>query len=178
MIKKNLISLIALIISCISLYLLLFKNNIDKKVVFVETGKLYEQFKLTKEYNLKVEEIIKTRKVIVDSLYDKVRAIALETQNKTKPDESDMQKGRMLEEEYLYKKNEFEKENESTINDYNAKIWNQLNQYINDYGKENNYSYILGASGQGNIMYGEKNIDITDKLIEFVNTKYSGENKK
>lgn len=75
---------------------------------------------------------------------------------------------------YLIKENQFNQENQGLFDQYNEQIWKQLNQYIEDYGRDNGYDYLLGASGQGAIMYANEAQDLTKEIIFYVNNKYSG----
>jgi outer membrane protein len=49
-----------------------------------------------------------------------------------------------------------------------------MSQYINDYGKKNNYDLILGADGSGTLMYSKAKYDISEEIIIFINNKYKG----
>lgn len=48
-------------------------------------------------------------------------------------------------------------------------IWQELNKRIEEYGKKMGYKYILGANGDGSIMYGDEAEDITEELIKYLN---------
>lgn len=49
-----------------------------------------------------------------------------------------------------------------------------INAFINDYGKENGYNLILGATTMGNIAYGQKELNITERLVKVLNQNYVG----
>ncbi|MEO6302758.1 MAG: OmpH family outer membrane protein [Bacteroidia bacterium] len=168
---KNIIIGIALITGITGLVLSL--NHPVTEVVYVDMGKLYDGFALSKELNTDLEKIIKARKTISDSLYEDLRSQTQELKSKEKKTVEDIQGLAKLEEEYYYKQQQFEKDNHSTSTEYLAKIWNQLNQYMQDYGASKKYTFILGANGQGNIMYGEKSKNITDEVIIYVNNRYN-----
>ena len=53
-------------------------------------------------------------------------------------------------------------------------VWNRLNTYIQEYGKEHNHKIILGTQGDGNIMYADDFNDVTSQLVTYVNSKYEG----
>ena len=53
-------------------------------------------------------------------------------------------------------------------------IWAQINQYIKEFGEENNYDIIIGSNENSSIKYGNSKYDITHKVIEYINQKYSG----
>ncbi len=51
-------------------------------------------------------------------------------------------------------------------------ILQQMNAFIQDYGKKQGYLMILGANGQGSLLYAEESIDITDEVIKLINQGY------
>lgn len=66
------------------------------------------------------------------------------------------------------------------MNDYlrdqvSQQVWNRLNVYIKEYGLKNDFTYIFGTQGGGNVMYAKEALDVTEELLEYVNAKYEGE---
>lgn len=57
---------------------------------------------------------------------------------------------------------------------YTADLWKQINESVSDYGKENGYDFIFGASGDGSLMYAHTANDITPDVIQYINRKYEG----
>jgi outer membrane protein len=57
---------------------------------------------------------------------------------------------------------------------YTADIWKRINEEAVNFGKDNGYDYILGAAGNGNVMYAKEQLNVTDEFIEYLNQKYSG----
>lgn len=55
------------------------------------------------------------------------------------------------------------------------KLLKQINQYVKDFGEENGYDYIFGASGNGTLMYAKDKRDITQEVLKYINKKYEGE---
>ena len=53
-------------------------------------------------------------------------------------------------------------------------ILNQIDSYILEYGKKNNYKYLFGVTDNGNILYADEADDITDIILEELNNKYEG----
>lgn len=51
-------------------------------------------------------------------------------------------------------------------------IVSQVNTGIQEFGKQNGYSYILGASLDGNVLYADSLVDVTDQAIKFLNENY------
>jgi len=55
-----------------------------------------------------------------------------------------------------------------------AGVLNQVNSFVESYGKKNNYKLIFGTTLSGNILYGEEVIDITEEVIQELNNNYDG----
>lgn len=175
--KKNIV-LASTFLIALSALVMGFVNRKNEKFVYVDMGKVYSEFRLAKELNASLEQVLKTRRHITDSLFADLQ---MRTQNvKTQKNKSmdDIQQLAKTEEEYYYKQQQFEKDNQAVSAEYNSKILNQLNQYIADYGKEHHYSFLFGATGQGNIMYADQSQNITQQVIDYVNNRYDDKIKK
>jgi outer membrane protein len=55
---------------------------------------------------------------------------------------------------------------------------NRINEYVEAYGKQKGYMYVLGANGSGNIVYADKSRDITDIILKGLQEEYEKEHKK
>ena len=175
MIKNALIG-IAFVGSVASFVISMYNQNV--KMVYIEMGKVYEEFQLSKELNKELETILASRKQITDSLFETLRKNTQDIKYQEKKSKEDIQKLAKLEEEYLYRQEQFQKENQTTSSEYNTKIWNQINQFVQDYGKEHKLTMVFGANGQGNIMYGEGGINETSAVIEYINNRYNDKTRK
>ena len=49
---------------------------------------------------------------------------------------------------------------------------NKINDFIQTYGKKNEFELIIGITKTGNVLYGNEGIDLTDEIIEGLNAKY------
>jgi outer membrane protein len=164
----NRINTIILYTLSLSMILFLLYTNLTKsKVVYVDNIQLFSEFKMKKELEKKYKEVESIRKSILDSIYNEIRI-------KVEVKDANSESIDLLKKEFLLKKETYERENSETMTQYNEQIWNQLNEYTKQYGKENNYEFIFGASGQGVLMYAEDSKNITADLLEYVNIKYSG----
>jgi outer membrane protein len=53
-------------------------------------------------------------------------------------------------------------------------VLNQVNSFIENFGRDNGYDIIVGTTLSGNVLYGEKQIDITDAILKSLNESYRG----
>ncbi len=171
MIKNALLSIA--FIAGISGFVISMYNH-DTKLVYIEMGKVYNEFSLSKELNKGLEDVFKKRKLVIDSLYEDLRKQTQELKFLEKKTINDVKRVAKLEEEYYYKQQEFEKQNQTTSAECDAKIWNQINQYIKDYGKSHDYTFMLGANGNGNVMYASESKNVTQDVIQYINNRYNG----
>jgi outer membrane protein len=139
-----------------------------KKFGYVTTIKVFEEFKMKKDLEDQYKKIQIIKQTYLDSIKLNIQTLSL--QNLREQELKIAQSKRA----YLLKENQFAKENENLYESYNDQIWKQLNQFMEDYGKEKNYDYILGASGQGTLMFAEESNDITKEVIEYINLRYAG----
>lgn len=55
-------------------------------------------------------------------------------------------------------------------------VLNQVNGFVEEYGKKQGYDIILGTTLSGNLLYGREAIDITEEVLQALNENYSGKN--
>jgi len=143
----------------------------SKKIAYVNTTLIYDGFKLKKELEDKYKKVQLARQNLLDSIKFKIQYISIKGNALTEADKVQVNE---LQRSYLYKEKEFSDDNEATAAQYSEQIWKQINQYLDDYGKENGYDIIFGATGQGNIMFAKQKDDISKEVSEYINTRYSG----
>ncbi|MGZ5551560.1 MAG: OmpH family outer membrane protein [Nitrososphaeraceae archaeon] len=143
----------------------------SKKYAYVNTTLVYDNFTLKKELETKYKTVQLVRQNLLDSIKFKIQYLSIKGKDLSENDKTQINE---LQRSYLYKEKEFNTDNEATAQQYSEQIWKQINQYMDDYGKENGYDCIFGATGQGNIMYAKENDDITKAITDYINNKYSG----
>lgn len=57
-------------------------------------------------------------------------------------------------------------------NELTTKVLTTINDYIHEYGVQNNYKLILGTTEDGSILYGDEADDLTNKILEELNAAY------
>lgn len=140
-----------------------------KKIAYINTNELFNSFKMTREIDKEVKKVEEIKQHVLDSLADGLKRIQ---SGIVKVDE---QRFSFLTQEFMIKRNQFADEISRMKQSNVEKIWKQINQYTADFGKQENYDIILGANGQGSLMYAEDNVNITKEVIEFINRKYEGD---
>lgn len=169
MIKKITLAVtVILIIGC----LMSFMSFGHLKVVYVNTYSVYNEFKLKKELEDKLKRTQLTRKVLLDSLRVKIQMASIKLDRSD--DRTFYAQLDKMKEGYYTKEKQYAEDNALQSQQYTDEVWKQLNQYIKDFGSEKGYDYIIGANGEGNLMYAKEQNDVSKELIQFVNEKYAG----
>lgn len=54
-------------------------------------------------------------------------------------------------------------------------VLEEINVYLKQYGKEKGYTFILGATDSGNIVYAAPGTDISEEVLKGLNAQYDGQ---
>lgn len=153
------------------------------RLAYVNLDKVYNDFEMKKELEKKLTTVQDMRKRQLDSLELGLNILSRTLQNfemsgNKKGLEERMPEFEMLRQEYLQKQQAFEQDNQAMTQQYSEQIWKQINQYVKDFGKNKNYTYILGGDGTGSIMYAQEGNEITADVLAYVNESYKGSGGK
>lgn len=132
-----------------------------KSTVVIDSFKVFEGFQLKKDYDAKIEKEFAAEKAALDSVGYKFNTLK-------DPLEIDV-----LKKQFVLKKRQFDEKFQAVSQKYTNEVYERLNSYIKEFGKKNNYGVIIGSNGQGNVMYRDDAMDVTEKLVVFINEKYS-----
>lgn len=157
--------------------LLLFSFCGQKKSAYVNIPVLFNEFEYKKELEKEVTQIQNNRKFILDSLQTNLKMLSNKL-NLDKGNKDLIAEFQTAREILFEKKSVFEEEEAEMIKQSDEKIIRQMNAYIKEYGKENKYDIIFGATTNGNIMYADTTMDITKDVILYLNAKYKGAKTK
>lgn len=138
------------------------------KQAYINSAEVFNAFLGKRELEADLEQLRVSHKSVLDSLLMDIDLL----QNKLNSKNQDT----LARQKQLYQSLErefFDKEQEQT-SIYDKRIWTQINQYVQDYGQERDYTLIWGADGGGNLMYADKSMDISKEIIQYINQKYEG----
>ncbi len=75
-----------------------------------------------------------------------------------------------LEDELLVKQEKLSAEYQEKSKKFDEIIWGEINRVLADYGKKKGIDFVLGAKGDGNIMFAADRCDITEDVLEYMKT--------
>lgn len=134
----------------------------DQKIVYVDNEKLFDNFQMTKDLKKIGEVEFNSRKAEIDSLYLKVQG------NLNESEKASLMKS------LISKREEFDFFNQTYASNEAIKIWNRIDSYVVKFSEEKKYKIIIGANSKRDVLFADKEIDVTQELIDYVNTKYEG----
>jgi outer membrane protein len=173
---KIILSVLALVVAAESAILL--KDHFSRsEYAFVEISALYKDFALKKDLDKQFEAIVSSKKNVLDSIELELNVISekLKTMKENAPGFKESYKEFDLKrQEYYLRMESFEKEKEQVGQQFTDQVFARLNEFIKQYGEEEQYKYIFGADGSGSLMFADKGEDITADVKEYINEKYSG----
>lgn len=145
----------------ISLYL--FKR--DKKICYVDTVKVFNDYRMKLELEKKEEPVLLGIKSRVDSLKYLHDALM-------RSSSADQGEIKQIEMQVMQLSDAFKKEYSRSNSDINEKVWKSLNPEIDAFAQREHIDLLLGANGMGSVLYGSDVTDLTKKLTKFVNDRY------
>lgn len=160
MLKKNIISIVALLVG--STAIVLHFANKKQQVVYADPELLFKGFNMTKEFEKKEAAVI-----------DRYRS-QLDTISKMIESAKNIGEIPAIEKQYVDLKQEYSTYYAASMDKINKAVWPRLNEYIMMYGKEHKINVLVGANGTGSLLYADEKLNITNALIEFINKKYEG----
>lgn len=173
MLKKEIV-LPAVISLVIGIATFLSVKLTETENAYVINADVYNSFELKKELEARMTATQQQRKNILDSLALRLEMRAQTYRLNGASDTLEANAIRSLQQDFYMRQQQFEEDNTRMVAEYEEQIWKQLNQYAQDYGKENGYSIVFGANGDGGIMYGDQAVNVTEELKEYANEKFNG----
>lgn len=168
------VSILALILSIVALFI----KPSSSDLVYVDINKLIDGYERTKIEKGNFEKKATQLQTNVDSLItnwqDELKLYEKERANMTKLELE-------LKQELLSNKqqqiNNYQQAIQKQIQEEDQKatqtVMNDINDYLEEFGKKNNYKIIFGASGSGNIMYADESSDLTKVVLSGLNQEYN-----
>lgn len=165
--------LIAILFSVLAFW----KASKSHTVAYVRMEDLYNSFTMKQQLEKKLKDTEQARKFLLDSARLKLQVMDNDFRQLPKADTSALLQYSTKQKEYYAMQQQFDEDNQRLAQQYTDQIWAQINQYAKDFGKENDYDFIFGATGDGALMYANEGTDVTEAMKIYINSKYQGNTK-
>lgn len=155
----------------------------QQKIAFIDNGKVINDYQMTIDIEEKFKKKNEVFKVRMDSIGKsfQMEAQAFQAQEQklsAKVREEVYQnltrKQNGLQQQFQYEQQQMQQMYNVEMDSVNSKV----NTFVNDYGKKNGYTFILGKNGAGSVMYGKEANDISEAVTKAINADFGGEDAK
>lgn len=150
--------------------------NAREKIVYVDTGKLFQSYSEAIDINKKLEQQAKQYEANIDTLmlevqkalqdYEKNAPTMEMSQRITREHEIDEKRATLQRYQVAVKEKLEQQRNEEFTS-----VVQTVNNFLEDYGKRKKYRMILIANPSGAIGYAQEGTDITADIVEELNHK-------
>lgn len=152
-----------------------FYNN--QKLVYIDSNKLLAGYRGMIDAQADFQKKSQTWKANVDTLMAEVQRSIMDYE-KESPKMSAKEKE--LSRELIKTKQKQLQDYQRAIQEQSAQkdqemtqqVLVKVNTFLTEYGKSKDYNIIFGATTSGNIIYAEEAMDITDEVLELLNSQY------
>lgn len=176
--QKNTLTIVWLsMLSAAVLFIFYMQFGKSQELVYIDNNKLLNNY----QGMLDAREVFQSKATVwqanIDTLMSEVQKSIMDYEKESGKMTA---KERELNKELIRTKQRQLKDYQVAINEKSGNEDQQITQgvltvvntFIEEYGKQNNYKLILGATNAGNIVYAEEFMDITDEVLEQLNAQY------
>lgn len=155
----------------------LFMSCQQQKIGFVDNAKLINDYQEKKDLEDKLQIKINAFQKRTDSLRKTFQLEINEAELKArKMSQSDLQKlsqelqqkEQVLSQRVQFEQQQITQESQAT----NDSLIKKVKKFVQDYGKSNGYTYILGSNEAGSVMFGQDKNDLTQTILDALNKSY------
>lgn len=142
----------------------------QRKSGYVNIQEVFNQFEYTKQLKREFDIVRSARQNKLDSLNFELKVLAQKLQ--TGKNNELAASFEVKRKDYLYSKEMFEEDNQALSEKYDDQIHNQMQSYIVDFGKDNNYDYVFGTEELGAVLFAREQFNLTDEVVKYINKRF------
>lgn len=149
----------------------------QEKIAYVDNVKLMDAYQekidIETKFKEKAEVLGKKRDSISQAFQAEAQAFQTKAQNMSQSKAQEeyaqfQQRGQQIGQQLQMEDQQLQLAGQTEMDSVVSKV----KEEIQNYGKTNGYSYILGGGDGGSVLYGKESHDITDAIITLLNDKY------
>ena len=150
----------------------------QQKIGFVDNSVLINEYQERKDVEANLNTKIEAFKTRTDSLRSAFELEIKEAELKARTmsqsaiqtlSQELQQKEQLLSQRVQFEQQQIAQESQKL----NDSIINRVKAFVQDYGKSNNFNFILGSNEAGSVLYGEEASDLTQGILKALNENYS-----
>ncbi len=168
------------IISVFAFVLVLVSCQEQQKIAFVDNAEVVSKFNkkvnFEKKFQAKIEKFNKKadsfqQAIQIEAQLFQAKSASMSKKKAETEYQALLQKKQMQDYQLRAEEQSLQAEGQKEIDT----LVKQVKAFVKDYGKNNGYTYILGANDAGSVMYGAEGNDITEVIIEALNAENKDE---
>ncbi|WP_178991335.1 OmpH family outer membrane protein [Winogradskyella schleiferi] len=169
----------------LSLAVLIFAASCQEqeKIAFIDNGKVINDYQMkidiedkfktqNENFSKQRDSIAKTYQMEMQSIQQ--RLATMSPQKQQEESQAFSQKWQPVQQQMQMQQQQMEQMFTTEMDS----VISKMNKFVEDYGKKNGYTFILGKNQAGSVVYGNEANDITEGVIEAINESYSGKEAK
>ncbi|NNE32344.1 MAG: OmpH family outer membrane protein [Winogradskyella sp.] len=150
----------------------------DQKIAFIDNGKVINEYQMKidlEEKYKKKDEVYKKKTDSIGQSYQldaqqtQARLSKLSQQKQQEGSQEFSQKWQMIQQQLQFEQQQMQQSFSQEMDSVIVKV----QSFVNDFGKDNGYTYILGKNEAGSVMYGKEENDISEEVIKAINAAYT-----
>lgn len=149
----------------------------QQKIAFIDNGDVINDYQMKIDIEKKYEDqnnAFSKRRDSIGRLYQmEIQTIQMQLANMSQRKQEEesqkfQQKWQPVQQQMQFEQQQMEKGFTTEMDSVISKV----NAFVEDYGKKNGYTFILGKNQAGSVMYGTEAKDITEAVVEAINADY------
>ncbi|WP_142785719.1 OmpH family outer membrane protein [Changchengzhania lutea] len=171
-------TIIAILVLAILIPLSIFFKPNKLKVAYVFVENVMQEYHALQDIDDKLilKEAVKKKKLdaFYENIQEKIKWLN-ENNKKIEEDERIDKQHEIIDLERIHRQMQSQTihELDSLKTLWMKPVYDEVNEYIKTYSKDNGFDYVLGNLGNGNIMFGNHIYDITLEVIDGLNVAYN-----
>ena len=150
----------------------------QQKIGFVDNSVLINEYQERKDVEASLNTKIEAFKTRTDSLRSafelEIKEAELKARTMSQSSIQTLSQELQQKEQLLSQRVQFEQQQIAQESQkLNDSIINRVKAFVQDYGKSNNFNFILGSNEAGSVLYGEEASDLTQDILKALNENYS-----
>ena len=150
----------------------------SNKIGFVDNAKLINEYQEKIEVQKKLQEKIRLyelkRDRVRQSFQLEINEAELKSRSMSQAELQKLSQELQQKDQIINQRDQFDQQQIAQESQrQNDSLIKKVRSFVENYGLNHGYDYILGSNEAGSVMYGEKSNDLTQTILDALNEKYA-----
>lgn len=155
----------------------------QQKIAFIDNGEVINDYQMKLDIEKKYENKNKTFSMRRDSIAQVYQAEVQTTQMRlsSMSPQKQQEESQMFQQKWQPVQQQMQREQqqmETMFSEEMDSVISKVNDFVEDYGEKNGYSFILGKNQAGSVVYGKEANDISEEVTKALNEAYKKKDSK